>query len=178
MDINAMAFSVTLGAICFKPMKYLIIICSLMIISCNPKPKNNITAVVVDTISSNTKMPITTTELPSINEEDFHEFLGQFRNDSAFQLQRVKFPFNVKSWDIEDVLTTYDIFTEDWKHLRFDYKNEYSTRPIDAYKQEIKVYPDSAKIEYRGIDNGIYLDYEFYRKDGKWYLESEKDYSN
>lgn len=157
-------------------MKYISIIFLLIIFGCEPKPKNNITDVENDTISSNTpSIPI---EKSSTEKEEFNEFLKTFRKDTSYQLRRVIFPFVVKSRDFDDNLTSEEIFHEEWIHLGFDYKEEYSTRPIDAYTQQIKIYPDSAKIEYRGIDNGIYFDYLFFRIDGKWYLESEEDYSN
>jgi hypothetical protein len=47
-----------------------------------------------------------------------------------------------------------------------------------AYTQETKLFTDSAKIELRGVDNGIYIDFELYKEHGKWFLTSEKDFSN
>jgi hypothetical protein len=62
--------------------------------------------------------------------------------------------------------------------LRFEYKDEYARRQIDAYTQEKKIYSDSAKLELRGVDNGILIDYDFIKLNGQWFLVSEKDYSD
>jgi hypothetical protein len=34
------------------------------------------------------------------------------------------------------------------------------------------------RIEIRGVDNGIYIDYDFLVRSNKWTLIMEKDYSN
>jgi hypothetical protein len=54
----------------------------------------------------------------------------------------------------------------------------YATRQEDAYTQEIKSYRDTIKLELRGVDNGIHIDYEFVTDNGKWVLVSGKDYSD
>jgi hypothetical protein len=110
--------------------------------------------------------------------EDFNDFYNEFISDSLFQLERTRFPFVMKSWDINDKLTVDKKEKSDWRFLKFEYKEEYGKREIDAYTQEIKIYSDSAKLELRGVDNGIYIDFEFYKENGKWLLVSEKDFSN
>ena len=61
--------------------------------------------------------------------------------------------------------------------LDFSYDSTYATRQMDKYEQLIRVYDDSTIIEHRGIDNGIYANYYFMKKDGKWYLKSLTDIS-
>ena len=115
----------------------------------------------------------------SLNEEDFDDFFDRFKTDSLFQVERVKFPMTLKSWDIdEDKPTTDEIEIGSWRHLRFEYNDEYAKREIDAYTQKTKVFVDSAKLELRGVDNGILIDYDFIKLNGQWFLVSEKDYSN
>lgn len=122
-----------------------------------------------------------TTELTTdknVQGENFEDFFNKFRSDSLFQVERVKFPLQLVTWDIDDNLASEEINRENWRHLRFEYKNEFKTREIDAYTQEIKIYADSAKIELRGVDNGIQIDYVFNKVNGQWTLTTERDYSN
>jgi hypothetical protein len=122
-----------------------------------------------------------TTELTTdknVQGENFDDFFNNFRSDSLFQIERVKFPLTFVTWDIDDNLATEEISRENWRHLRLEYKNEFGTREIDAYTQETKIYADSAKIELRGVDNGIHVDYVFNKVDGQWTLTTERDYSN
>jgi hypothetical protein len=112
------------------------------------------------------------------DEETFDDFFNKFRSDSIFQIERVKFPLALVTWNIGDNLMTDNIDRDDWRHLRLEYKNEFATREIDAYTQETKIYTDSATIQLRGVDNGIHLDYVFNKINGKWILIIERDYSN
>jgi hypothetical protein len=122
-----------------------------------------------------------TTELTTdknVQGENFDDFINKFRSDSLFQIERIKFPLTFVTWDIDDNLATEEISRENWRHLRLEYKNEFGTREIDAYTQETKIYADSAKIELRGVDNGIHVDYVFIKVNGQWTLTTERDYSN
>ena len=122
-----------------------------------------------------------TTELTidkNVQGENFDDFFNKFRSDSIFQTERVKFPLTLVTWDIDDNLATEEIDRENWRHLKLEYKDEFGTREIDAYTQETKIYADSAKIELRGVDNGIHVDYVFNKVDGQWTLTTERDYSN
>jgi hypothetical protein len=122
-----------------------------------------------------------TTELTTdrnVQGENFDDFFNKFRSDSLFQIERVKFPLTLVTWDIDDKLATELVERENWRHLRLEYKDEFGTREIDAYTQETKIYADSAKIELRGVDNGIHVDYVFNKVDGQWTLTTERDYSN
>jgi hypothetical protein len=111
------------------------------------------------------------------DQEDFNEFFKKFTTDSLFQVERTKFPFRV-IWTTEDGETTHETEKENWTHSTFYYEDSYATRQVDAYTQEIKLYEDSVKLEQRGVDNGIYVDYLFIRDKGKWILFTGKDYSN
>jgi len=122
-----------------------------------------------------------TTELTTdknVQGENFDDFFNKFRSDSIFQMERVNFPLTLVTWDIDDNLATEEIDRENWRHLKLEYKDEFGTREIDAYTQETKIYADSAKIELRGVDNGIHVDYVFNKVDGQWTLTTERDYSN
>jgi hypothetical protein len=122
-----------------------------------------------------------TTELTTdknVQGENFDDFFNKFRSDSLFQIERVKFPLTLVTWDIDDKFATELVERENWKHLRLEYKDEFGTREIDAYTQETKIYADSAKIELRDVDNGIHVDYVFNKVEGQWTLTTERDYSN
>ena len=139
----------------------------MLLVSCGTKTNDTTTDKDVDSVKT------------SLNEEDFGDFFDRFKTDSLFQIERVKFPMTTKSWNIdEDKPTTDKIEIVSWRHLRFEYKDEYAKREIDAYTQEEKVFADSAKLELRGVDNGILIDYDFIKVNGQWFLVSEKDYSN
>lgn len=85
----------------------------------------------------------------------------------------------IKSWDIDqDKPTTDKLAIKNWRHLDFEYQDEYAKREIDAYTQVTEMYTDSAKIQLRGVDNGIRIDYEFTKVNERWFLVSKKDYSN
>jgi hypothetical protein len=111
------------------------------------------------------------------DQEDFNQFFKKFATDSLFQMERTKFPFRAL-WLTDDGETTHETEREDWTHSTFHYEDGYATRQKDAYTQEMKVYTDSAKLEQRGVDNGIYVDYLFMRDKGKWILLTARDYSN
>ena len=140
-------------------MRQLILLTTILLVSCGTK----------------------TTDLTAkkgIDKETFDDFFNRFRSDSLFQVERVKFPLTLVTWDIDDNLTTEEINQKNWRHLRFEYKDEFGTREIDVYTQETKIYSDSAKIELRGVDNGIHVDYVFTKVNGQWTLTTERNYSD
>ncbi|MBL7856352.1 MAG: DUF4348 domain-containing protein [Cyclobacteriaceae bacterium] len=112
-------------------------------------------------------------------EESFDDFFKKFTTDSLFQVQRVQFPFVLHSWDMDtDRPIMEKIDVKNWKHLPLEYKPDYAQRELDAYTQTTKIYTDSTNLELRGVDNGIMVDFNFRNVDGKWFLVSERDYSN
>lgn len=148
-------------------MKYTLIAWTILLVSCGTKTHDTAIDKDIDSVKA------------SLDGEDFHDFFARFKEDSLFQIERVKFPMTIKSWDIdEDKPSTDKIEIGSWRHLKFEYKDEYAKREIDAYTQETKMFADSAKLELRGVDNGILIDFEFTKLNGQWFLVSEKDYSN
>jgi hypothetical protein len=112
------------------------------------------------------------------DEETFDMFIDAFTTDSSFQMTRVKFPLEIVTWGIDDRQTIDKVASDNWRHLRFEYKTGYATRKIDAYTQEITISTDSASINLRGVDNGIRIDYVFKKVEGQWTLMIVRDYSN
>ncbi len=121
-----------------------------------------------------------TTDIVSTKEEDFNSFLENFNNKPTFQRQRVLFPFeavllNPSEYGMQTV--DKEIKYQEWFLLDFSYDSTYMTRQMDKYEQNIRIYNDSTIIEHRGIDNGIYANYYFIKKEGKWFLKSFTDIS-
>ena len=121
-----------------------------------------------------------TTESISIADEDFAVFLQNFNKNPTFQRQRVMFPLEAVLLDPSEYgMTTLNekITYQEWILLDFTYDSTHATRLMDGYVQDIRRYNDSTIIEHRGIDNGIYANYYFKKKDGKWFLKSFTDVS-
>lgn len=105
--------------------------------------------------------------------EEFDQFLKKFSDSESFQLKRVKFPINVIVPDmthegmapVEENIGRYD-----WEILDLNYDSTYLTRPYDQYYQVVRMKNDTAVVEIRGINNGIYADYYFALVDKEWYL--------
>lgn len=115
-----------------------------------------------------------------LDGEDFKAFLESFNKMPTFQRQRVLFPLHATVLDpIEFEMKTVEekIDYEDWFLLDFSYDSTYRTRQMDRYEQNIRLYNDSALIEHRGIDNGIFANYLFIKKEGRWFLKSFTDVS-
>ena len=116
----------------------------------------------------------------SFVSEDFKSFLEEFNQKPTFQRQRVLFPVEATVLDPSEygMKTVLEVINyQDWFLLDFTYDSTYRTRQMDRYDQNIRLYNDSALIEHRGIDNGIYADYLFTKEDGKWFLKSFTDVS-
>ncbi len=111
---------------------------------------------------------------PAMTElEEFNKFLKRFSDNETFQLQRIKFPIDVIVPDmshegmapIEESIGKYD-----WELLDLNYDSTYLTRTYDQYYQVVRLKNDTAVVEIRGINNGIYADYYFALIDEEWYL--------
>ena len=114
------------------------------------------------------------------SDEDFHAFLVDFNHKPTFQRQRVLFPVDATLLDPSEhgmEMVKEKIDYQDWLLLDFSYDSTFVTRQMDRYEQNIRLYSDSALIEQRGIDNGIFADFLFTKKEGKWFLESFTDVS-
>lgn len=114
------------------------------------------------------------------NEEDFDSFLENFNNKPTFQRQRVLFPLEATLLDPSEYgmqTVNEKLEYKDWILLDFSYDSTFATRQMDRYEQRIRLYNDSSIIEHRGIDNGIFANFFFIKKEGKWFLKSITDTS-
>lgn len=109
---------------------------------------------------------------------DFNSFIEKFSQDSAFQLDRTRFPLKIKQYDIENDKDTI-IYEQRSAFQMMDFRQKKSEGSYDRWKQEIVLDKNQSKatIEIRGIENGIVVDYNFEKKDGKWMLFSIDDSS-
>ena len=143
-----------------------------MLISCNQGSEKKNDASGSDRVDS-TVIENNSTELTSMDSEDFNFFVDKFSKDESFQMQRIKFPINIVVPDsdhegmapIEESISRYD-----WEQLDLTYDSTYLTRPYDQYYQVVRYKNDTAIVEIRGINNGIYADYYFTLINKKWYL--------
>lgn len=143
-----------------------------MLISCNQGSEKKNDASGYDRVDS-TVIENNSTELTSMDSEDFNFFVDKFSKDESFQMQRIKFPINIVVPDsdhegmapIEESISRYD-----WEQLDLTYDSTYLTRPYDQYYQVVRYKNDTAIVEIRGINNGIYADYYFTLINKKWYL--------
>jgi len=105
--------------------------------------------------------------------EEFDQFIQQFSSEESFQLKRIQFPIRViipnteheGMAPMEETITKYD-----WEMLDLTYDSTYLTRPYDQYYQVVRYKNDTAVVEIRGINNGIYANYYFAMINKKWYL--------
>jgi hypothetical protein len=112
----------------------------------------------------------TVNKLPINVDQHFETFIKYFSSDSLFQVSRIDFPLKGKELDEEDEKEII-INKSAFRKLDFnkDFKNSNGT---DRYELKMKVNGNKATVETRGIDNGIYIDTYFEKKDGKWKLVS------
>ncbi|MCU4158365.1 DUF4348 domain-containing protein [Carboxylicivirga sp. A043] len=103
-------------------------------------------------------------------KEQFDLFLAKFSSDTLYQLRHVQFPLEIKNIDIEDNTELVLVSSEQWKHLDLRYDENMANREVDTYEQVLEVSSDSCIVIFKGIDNGIWIDHVFERKNNEWIL--------
>lgn len=132
------------------------------------------------TNNNNQKDETEVAENRSLVGEDFDSFLEKFNRKPTFQRQRVLFPLEATVLDPSEYgmeTVKEKVEYQDWLLLDFTYDSTYAMRQMDSYEQRINLYSDSVRIEQRGVNNGIYANFLFTKKDGKWFLKSFTDVS-
>lgn len=145
---------------------------TILFISCSGKGEQNNRIEEGDTLS-NAVEQADTTVVQLTQEEDFKRFIERFSSDPHFQLRRIKFPISVIVPDTGDegmAPKEESIGKYDWEQLDLSYDSTYLTRPYDQYYQVVRFKNDTAVVEIRGINNGIYADYYFSKIEDEWYL--------
>lgn len=121
-----------------------------------------------ENVALNTFQDTEKTNLSTI--EDFNDFFYKFRNDSVFQLNRVKFPLKFEG--LSDDYTKEeiaDIKKSDWHFHQFFSNEEYY---VEISRTTTVKEPETGTrlVSFNGIENGIYVSYEFKLIDTKWVL--------
>jgi hypothetical protein len=114
------------------------------------------------------------------SQEDFIPFLKKFMSDSTFQLSRVKFPIELKTWydsDEEEFAdTTYVLNQSDWNFNSIYNGLDSLTNFVYSWDSNIRI-KDEVRLFLGGVENGICVDYYFKIIDNKWYLIKKSDES-
>jgi hypothetical protein len=111
-------------------------------------------------------------------DNNFNDFIEKFSTDSAFQLSRIKFPLKIKWYDIDNDRDSL-VYKERVDFEMMDFRKKSSIGRYDQWEQKIVVDKKntSAKIEIRGIENGIMVDYLFEKINEVWMLVEIDDSS-
>ncbi len=100
-------------------------------------------------------------------KKHFFKFFNRFKSDKDFQFRRIEFPLSGNTYGESAAVITRN----KWKMEDFEPDNE----------NEIWGKPDvhlkKAFISYSIKDTGIYLEYVFALRDGKWFLIKLNNYS-
>lgn len=116
---------------------------------------------------------------PDLALESFEVFFDRFRESKHFQLKRTVFPMEQHAIALEtETSTIYKVEKADWTPLAFDKQGLLKPLGGESVTQEIKNETTLMRIEIRGTNSSISVDYEFERRVGKWYLVVMRSYSN
>ncbi|MBW1296344.1 DUF4348 domain-containing protein [Aquimarina litoralis] len=152
---------------------YLLIV--LAIISCKQEvktePKSESEPEVVEKVEEKIK-------IPNDVDVEFKTFFRFFNKDSTFQISRIGFPLKIMEMngEMSDVEPRI-IELKDYGIIDLTHDKSIENREYDAYTQQIILNGSKAKVELRGIDNGIHNDFEFEKIDGKWKMITWTDSS-
>ena len=117
-------------------------------------------------------------EIPSNVDTEFKTFFKFFNIDSTFQISRIDFPLKIMEMngEMSDVEPRI-IELKNYEKMDLTYDKSFETREYDKYTQKVILDGSKARIELRGIDNGIHTDFEFEKIDGKWKMITWTDSS-
>ncbi|WP_207420225.1 DUF4348 domain-containing protein [Desertivirga brevis] len=103
-------------------------------------------------------------------DSNFNDFIEKFSSDTAFQISRTRFPLKVKWYNNENDRDSL-IYKDRSAFEMIDFRKKKSDTKYDKWEQKRMVdKATSARIEIRGIDNGIMVDYLFEKIKGAWML--------
>ena len=112
----------------------------------------------------------------STDLQNFKLFITEFSQDSAFQIQHIRFPV-ISELNEYDNISTDSIYKENWRHIDLRHKIDYENQEFDKHKIEYYIKHDTATAACHGIDNGTDLGYQFLKIDGHWFLVKHYDWS-
>jgi hypothetical protein len=143
---------------------YFAVIISSLIISCSQQENDEHS----ETISSST----------ILIDDDFNRFLDEFSADYQFQLNRIKFPLKTNTFDINQDKSIVT-FQQKSKFKQLDFREMKSKTEFDNWNQNrvVDVKKLDAVVEFRGVDNGINIDFIFKKINNTWMLIEINDSS-
>lgn len=105
------------------------------------------------------------------NNETFGSFIQKFSLDSLFQIRRIQFPLkvNLLNEDLGEIQSWKE--EKNWRRLVIEETEDYSMTFYTNRKGE------EGFVEFRGIENGIAITYNFKLQEGEWYLVEMTDLS-
>lgn len=109
-------------------------------------------------------------------DDNFNVFIEKFSADSTFQQSRVKFPLKTKWYDLSNGRDSI-IYQDRAGFKMMDFSKKKTSGQYVQWVQKIVVDREKARIEIRGIKNGIMVDYLFEKVSGAWMLIEIKDSS-
>ena len=112
----------------------------------------------------------------------FDSFFDKFKNDSAFQGSRVKYPLKLTYFDLygSDQNTPIEEYIKFQDYQFFDFTNDIDAEnnKVNVYKVQLEKKDDQTYLYYQlGIDNGIRVEFKFVKEKDCWLLESLIDES-
>lgn len=122
------------------------------------------------------KNKIKTGEDKKFYNEDFNSFFYSFMTDSSFQKNRIKFPLEYNTYDIDSMKDiNLNIKKSEWKFNSF-YFNSASERTQIYDNFELRLQPTNERmLHWYGIETGGDSRYYFEGYEGKWFLTKKED---
>lgn len=111
---------------------------------------------------------------------NFESFFTRFSTDSAFQKNRIQFPLKMATIDAydSDNPSIKNLNIKDYSFIDFSNDKDAINRDTDKYKVEIVENKETTIYKKIGIDNGIYVEFKFEKRENCWLLILIKDQSN
>jgi hypothetical protein len=104
----------------------------------------------------------------------FSIFLKYFKQDSVFQLSHIKFPLekviSKENTEYKYILQNTTIKTNQWRYMNLKYDSTNAIRRINAYKEKYFIKNDTAHLTYKGVNNGINVEFIFTLINSNWFL--------
>lgn len=135
-----------------------------------------------ETVASQVKKPTHTIAKTHVSQEecdaDFDVFFRKFARDSIFQMKHIKFPLkdSYPSDDYSKTNTDY-VALKDCEYFDFTKDKEAYKKETDAYSVKDIKNQDTVFYNWRGVDNGIYIDFKFVFTNGCWQMVEISDHS-
>ncbi|MFD2541323.1 hypothetical protein ACFSSB_03265 [Lacinutrix gracilariae] len=159
-------------------MKIRILLILLILISACKQNKKDTQAVIITDKSKSELNNKTEIIIPENIDSEFKLFLNFFNKDSTFQISRVDFPIKIKDFQkVEFELNERIVNQSEYVLKKISVNKTSEKEDFREYEQTIIIENENALIEINGIENGIAIEYEFKKINGKWKLITWTDQS-